>query len=480
MATIDNLVSIYRNVHRLPANSDLPSDAWTQLTLMAKGIDIARGGQIAGEKWTYADAVTWIQDSAKATTEVAVMSYGFLTDQTLGTAGIDYLVSEKGGNPNNLNSAYYAKFSLENRFINFAMNLAVHGEARSAFSAAYGESGSPINTFQKAYLKLFGVEKTLDEILAIFSEPVPDGHGGTYGRLAYFEALGGDGSFGIGTRAAMVGWLMAEAVKSGKGPYVDAMKAYLADIGIDGKATPLNVFISLYGKGGDNAIGGPSDPGLLGEKATFAHDWDVDAFNQAPDDNTHVLASDGNDVIRPVITDGLGALDAGRHIRTADGNDVIFVDNGYMRGHIDAGAGNDQLFIEKFDGRITTGSGYDSVDLGAFAEMHLQNGKAVNIAVIDDFQKGLDALSFPAFVGAGEKKQLYFITTATFDEALTAYSGITAANSNAVFEWGADTYIYHQNGVAGVDAGDGLIKLAGVTGLTVGKNTDVVDILFAA
>ena len=30
MATIDNLVTIYRNVHRLPANSDLPANAWTQ------------------------------------------------------------------------------------------------------------------------------------------------------------------------------------------------------------------------------------------------------------------------------------------------------------------------------------------------------------------------------------------------------------------------------------------------------------------
>jgi hypothetical protein len=480
MATIDNLVSIYRNVHRLPANSDLPSNAWTQLTLMAKGIDIARGGQIAGEKWTYADAVSWIQDSAKATTEVAVMSYGFLTDQTLGTAGIDYLVSEKGGNPNNLNSAYYAKFDTTNRYINFAVNLVKYGEGKQDFIDEYGASGTMYATFQKAYLKLFGVEKPIDQVISLLSDEVPNGHGGTYTRGEYFVALGGDGGNGLGSRAAMVGWLMAVAAQENKGPYVDAMRAYLADIGLDGKATPVAAFISLYGKGGEYAAGGPSDPGLLGEKATFAHDWDVDAFNQAPDDNTHVLASDGNDVIRPVITDGPGGLDVGKHIRTAGGNDVIFVDNGYMRGHIDAGAGNDQLFIEKFDGRITTGSGYDSIDLGAFAEMHLQNGKAVNIAVIDDFQKGFDLLAFPAFVGAGDKKQLYFITTATFDDALTAYSGITAANSNTVFEWNGDTYVYHQNGVAGLDAGDGLIKLAGVTGLTVGKNTDLADILFAA
>jgi hypothetical protein len=480
MATIDNLVSIYRNVHRLPANSDLPANAWTQLTLMAQGIDIARGGQMAGDLWTYASAVSWIHDSAKATTEVAVLSYGLLADITLGAAGLDYLVSATGGNPNNLNSAYYAKFDTTNRYINFAMNLIKYGEGRSAFIAAYGENGSPINTFQKTYLKLFGVEKSFDEIQAIFSEQVPDGRGGTYARLGYFLEIGGDGSFGIGTRAAMVGWLMAEAVKANQGPYVEAMHAYLADVGLDGKASAMPVFISAYGKGGDYAAGGPSDPGLPGEKATFAHDWNVDAFNREPDDNTHVLASDGNDLIRPVIADGPGGLDAGKHIRTAGGNDTVFVDNGVMRGLIDTGTGNDSVFLEKFDGRLITGSGYDNIDIGSFASLHLANGKVTDIPVIEDFQKGFDLLSFPGVVGPGEKKQLFFIATATFDEALTAYAGLTAANSNTVFEWGNDTYIFHQNGVAGIDAGDGLIKLAGVTGLTVGKATAVADILFAA
>lgn len=479
MATIDNLVMIYRNVHRLPPNSDLPDNAWTQLTLMAQGVDIARGGQIAGDTWTYEAAVRWIQDSAKATTEVAVLTYGFLGDITLGTAGIDYLVAEKGGNPANLNSAAYAGLNVENRYINFAVNLAVHGEGREAFIAAYGESGSPINTFQKAYLKLFGVEKSLDEILAIFSEPVSDGHGGTYGRLAYFEAIGGDGSFGIGTRAAMVGWLMSVAAQEDKGPYVEAVRAYLADLAVDGKATPLNVFLSAYGKGGDHAPGGAADPGLPGETARFAHDWNVDAFNQEPDDNTHVLASDGNDVIKPMIADP-GGLDAGRHIRTAGGNDIIVVDNGVMRGLIDAGTGNDQIFVEAFDGRIITAAGHDDVDIGAFAGLHLTNGKVGDIAVIEDFQKGFDLISFAGVVGPGEKKQLYFITTATFDDALAAYAGLTAANSNSVFEWNGDTYVFHQNGVAGLDAGDGLIKLAGVTGLSVGRATDIADIVFAA
>lgn len=479
MATLDNLITIYRNVHRIPVGVELSTAAQAQISLMANGIDATRNGQV-GDLWSYASAVRWIQDSAKATTQVAVLSYGFLADIPLVTEGIDYLVSASGANPNNLNSAYYAGFSFENRFINFSINLVKNGEARENFIQEYGLEGTAYATYQKAYLKLFGHEVPIDEVIWILNQEIPNGSGGSYTRGEYFAQLGGDGGNGLGTRAAMVGWLMAEAVKGGQGPYVDAMRAYLADLSIDGKAGPINTFYSRYGAGGDEALGAPGDPGKLGESARFAHDWNVDAFKPASGEETHILASDGNDVIRPMITNDIGGLDAGRHIFTADGNDTIYADNGYMRGHIDTGAGNDLLLIEKFDGRITTGTGYDSIDIGSFAELHLNGGKAADIAVIDDFQKGFDLLSFPAFVGMGEKKAIQFAQPVTFDQALAAYSSATAANSNAVFEWDGDTYIYHQNGVAGVDAGDGLIKLAGVVGLTVGRFTDPADIVFAA
>ncbi|HJV42190.1 hypothetical protein [Caulobacter sp.] len=479
MATLDNLITIYRNVHRVPAGAALPTDASTQLTLMAQGIDAARNGQM-GDGWTYASAVRWIQDGAKATTEVAVMAYGFITDISLSTQGLDYLVSPAGGNPNNLNSAYYAQFNLENRYINFAVNLAKVGEGRENFIKTYGENGTMFSTFQKAYLKLFGVERTYDEILTYLDAQVSNGRGGTYTRGEYFAELGGDGGNGIGTRAAMVGALMAEAMKSNQGPYADAVRSFLADVAIDGKVSALSVFFSVYGKGGEYAAGGPSDPGLPGESARFAHDWNVDAYNREPDDNTHVLASDGNDVIKPIISEGPGGLDAGKHIRTAGGNDIIFVDNGVVRGLIDAGAGNDSIFLEKFDGRLITGEGYDNIDIGSFAGLHLTNGKAADIAVIEDFQKGFDMLTFAGAAGPGEKKQLYFVATATFDDALTAYAGATAANSNTVFEWNGDTYVFHQNATPGLDAGDGLIKLAGVTGLKVTKVMDGGDLLFAA
>lgn len=479
MATLANLISIYRNVHRVPTDAELPADVTAQLNMMAGGIDAARNGMM-GDGWTYASAVQWIMDSAKATTAVAVMAYGFIADLPLNTAGLDYLVSPAGGNPNNLNSAYYAKFDTTNRYINFAVSLAKSGEGRANFIETYGENGTMFATLQKAYLKLFGVSLSHDATLDYLDAEVPNGRGGTYTRGEYFVELGGDGGNGIGSRAAMVGALMAEAMKSGQGPYADAVRAYLNEVAVTGKGVPFAHFYSIYGAGGDHALGGPSDPGLPGESARFAHDWNVDAYNQEPDDNTHVLASDGNDVIKPIITDGPGGLDAGKHIRTAGGNDIIIVDNGVVRGLIDAGKGNDSIFLEKFDGRLITGEGYDNIDIGSFASLHLSNGKVTDIAVIEDFQKGFDMLTFAGAAGPGEKKQLYFVATATFDDALTACASATAANSNTVFEWNGDTYVFHQNGLLGLDAGDGLIKLAGVTGLKVSKVTDGGDLLFAA
>ena len=478
MATLDNLVAIYRNVHRLSAGADLPADARVQINLMAQGIDAARNGMV-GDLWTYASAVSWIQDSVKATTQVAVMSYGFLADLTLSNLGADYLVSPNGGNPNNLNSAYYANFNLENRFINFAVNLVKHGEAKQNFIDAYGASATASDTFQKAYAKLFGVEKSIKDVINILAEQIPNGRGGAYTRGEYFAELGGDGANGLGARAAMVGWLMAEAVKGDQGPYFEAMRAYLADLGLDGKAAAMPVFYSAYGKGGDFASGGPSDPGLPGESARFAHDWNVDAINQEPAEDTHVLATDGNDVIR--LMDGdQGGLDANRHIRTAAGNDQVVVDRGAMRGLIDTGTGNDTIILDKLDGRVVTGAGFDSINIAGFAPLRMAAGKVSSIATIEDFEKGFDSLGFANAAGPGEKKQLFFITTATFDDALTAYAGLTAANSNTVFEWGADTYVFHQNALSGLDAGDGLIKLTGVVGLAVGKANGPGDILFAA
>ena len=45
-----------------------------------------------------------------------------------------------------------------------------------------------------------------------------------------------------------------------------------------------------------------------------------------------------------------------------------------------------------------------------------------------------------------------------------------------MFEFGGDTYVYQQDATVGLNTGDGLIRLVGVTGLTTASGSGVGDI----
>ena len=62
--------------------------------------------------------------------------------------------------------------------------------------------------------------------------------------MDYFAAYGLDGPTGIGTKAAMVGWLLAEAVKADVGTYATSNNAYFADLA-DGAAYHVDM-IGVY------------------------------------------------------------------------------------------------------------------------------------------------------------------------------------------------------------------------------------------
>ena len=49
-------------------------------------------------------------------------------------------------------------------------------------------------------------------------------------RAQYFAGYGLDGPEGIGTKAAAVGWLLAEAVKADIGTYARSNDAFLSDL----------------------------------------------------------------------------------------------------------------------------------------------------------------------------------------------------------------------------------------------------------
>lgn len=204
---------------------------------------------------TVSEAIGEVLLAAENTSSVATIAYQFFTGATPSAAGMDYLVSPTGPNPNNLNSAYYQSFSVMNRYINFASNLGRPGGAGgAAFQADYGAL-SVSDALAKAYTAVFGTAPSADKVNHLLNDPVPDGLGGTYARLNYFESYGGDGANGLGTKAAMVGWLLAEGVVSDVGDYALCNDAYLKAI-VEGTGSFSVNMIGLYDQTSFHVTGG--------------------------------------------------------------------------------------------------------------------------------------------------------------------------------------------------------------------------------
>lgn len=191
-----------------------------------------------------AELIADIIDAATATTSVATLTYQFFTGRVPSAAGLDYLVSPTGPNAASLNSAYYQSFGLENRYINFAVNLGKFGEGKDAFAALYGEL-SLFEATRTAYATIFGSTPSDTKIHAIL-DPTFSLGSQTFTRAEYFAQYGQDGLEGQGAKAAMVGFLLAEAAKATVGVYSRANEALLFDLA-DGADLGVDL-IGAYGK----------------------------------------------------------------------------------------------------------------------------------------------------------------------------------------------------------------------------------------
>ena len=214
-------------------------DAYTYMLRQAPmgtqlGAVASLAGQVGGGALTLAAAIGQIAGQADATTSVATLAYEFFTGHIPSAAGLDYLVSATGPNTANLNSAYYQTFNLENRYINFAVNLGKLGEGKAAFMSTYGNL-SLFDATKAAYATIFGSAPTDAKVHALIDT-----------RADYFAAYGQDGPTGIGTKAAMVGWLLAEAVKADVGTYATANDAFMADLA-DGTVGYAVDIVGVYG-----------------------------------------------------------------------------------------------------------------------------------------------------------------------------------------------------------------------------------------
>jgi Ca2+-binding RTX toxin-like protein len=239
-ATITNLFTLPTTVETAFANI-LRATSLAPNTI-ALGADLA--AKIAAGTLTATTALTEIIKAANATTSVATLSYQFFTGKIPGEAGIDYLVSPTGPNSNNINSAFYQSFSLENRYINFAVNLGKVGEGKDLFQATYGAK-TLFEATRDAYAAIFGGAPTDAKVHALL-DPTFVLNGVTMSRADYFAYYGQDGANGMGTKAAMVGWLLGEAEKADVGMYAHANDAFLLDLA-DGAPFAVNL-VAAYGK----------------------------------------------------------------------------------------------------------------------------------------------------------------------------------------------------------------------------------------
>lgn len=345
--TLLQLKTYYSNIMRADF-AHIPTAHQSLLTSLS--------AQVEAGTLSLSAAQTAVSKLAIDTTSVANLAYNFFTGATPYSHGLDYLVSPNGPNPNNLNSAYYQSANIENRYINFAVNLGKLGEGSTRFAAGY--SGLTLaDTTAKAYLEIFGVAADPAKVDSILNTQVANGIGGTYARAEYFAFYGRDGLNGVGTKAALVGWLMAEAAKADTGVYVQANNAFLADLGPDGVARFHTNLGAAYG---------PAAPaGNPGATIVFTADQSVSPTASSP----ALQSTANNDTIT-----GTAGLNAGLTVNGGAGNDTYNV-SGTVYGKIQTGDGNNKLTlgdlgattatlgVPSVPGSVTLGSGVNDVTL---------------------------------------------------------------------------------------------------------------------
>lgn len=186
---------------------------------------------------TLADVLVFAQDK----TDVALSTYQFFTGASPTIAGLQFLVNGTT-NPNDLGSAYYTGFDKENRYYNFAINLATgSGAGATAFAAAY--SGVTFNqAVAGAYEQIVGTVNVGATAAAAAIASIE-------GDQAYFAAIAASraptANQDLATKAIMIGYILEEAQKANVGYYAQAVDGFETQLALTGTATTGNL-IALY------------------------------------------------------------------------------------------------------------------------------------------------------------------------------------------------------------------------------------------
>lgn len=463
--TLDQLTAAYR-----AANNGVQPDAAASVELQVIAHRLLTG-------WiTDQTAMSYVVNSADNDVSVAVQVYQFFTARTPTKAGLDYLVNSPA-NPNDLNDPYYAKFGLEDRYINFALNLGVLGEGASHFSSVYG--GLTFDAFvTAAYQAIIGssyaIAAGIDPAAAIAD---------ITSRKANFEAIARQaGVIGatstaaqvdIAVKAALIGYLMGEGVKADVGLYAAGANNFIhalvtgnAQYGVD----LTTVYSSLGGGMGNNNVPPPPPPPEEEEPVSqsFTLTTAADTFTGGGADDTftaYISASGPNSTLNATdVLKGGGGTDT--LVLTVDGAGAGAFPAATITG------------IEVF--RINETGGTDGVyDFAAVsAETSVVNNKSTDAVTFNNIGTGA-SLSIVGDGAVTNGATTFTMAAATDAVTLNLQGGLKGGANITRNQTGAATVVVNSTGGANAVGVIDLDTATALSGLTINATTNLTGALAA-
>ena len=222
------------------------------------------------------------------------------------------------------------------------------------------------------------------------------------------------------------------------------------------------------------------------DASTSTGNLSIDASAAGFTQLAELAGGSGNDT----LVAGAIAADGSLNVSGGAGNDKITVVSGNGALVVDAGAGNDTITLtanaatssDVHSTTITLGEGNDRLNVSALANLTGDVGVAANstaaqieaanaalaasMVKVTDFNTSQDVLSFTGLTLASFNNiELGSIGAAgSLAEALSLVAaGLESGENAATFNFGGNAYVYTADADAGVDAGDGLIELTGVS-----------------
>ncbi|WP_293677596.1 hypothetical protein [uncultured Phenylobacterium sp.] len=191
-----------------------------------------------------ADAVSRVIELyANDTTKVAIATYQYFTGEAPSQAGLKFLVggdsNETGPLPNttDLNDDYYAQFNQENRFYNFAANLALFSAEAAAVEDVYGDLGYD-DAVDLAYEEIVGTAAAEAAGINVAAAKAYLKSDAVEGYLAARAAeLLPTEDAGYAKNVLLIGFLLNEAIKADVGRYADSTDQMVRDLLTDGALT---------------------------------------------------------------------------------------------------------------------------------------------------------------------------------------------------------------------------------------------------